>query len=506
MMMSKKIYVLLCTIAWGGVFCVVANAQNNPAAAYGSHFTLQGARYQPSKLGLGSERVQINLANAYGWFGNNITSMGEVERLLGGNLTSEEVNEKIEERLGQLNRTNRASFGLHVQPIGVAIKFVRKKPAYSIRTPTALCQPEDSYIERFTISAEINERVEGNIFLSKTLAQFAWKGNKQFAGQTVDLGRVGGTGFWLREFVAGFAAPVRIGKRAKIGFTQKKLRPQEMTLRIGGRIKVLEGMMAFRTSRFSGNMTTAVDGSSLGFDIDYQLNGALPYDRINADGNPVLDAENPANPLTVRGRGLGFDAGATFTFQNRVSISASLLDIGMVRYTKQTLNYTVQDQFTFEGVPITLGVGNNNLTDSTQSFVDSLTARFTPTPTQNSFNMALPMRLALQFEYKIPAKDRKGRSFNLHHFYATYVQGFTELGTATRRPSMQLGYNLNLFTIANFGLATSFGGHNAFAMSGYFSFRAGPVRLGVGSSALTYLVSKDNTTGADISFNLGVAW
>jgi hypothetical protein len=489
------------------LLCTTANAQNNPAAAYGSHFTLQGARYQPSKLGLGSERVQINFANVYGWFGNNITSVGEVEQLLGGNLTSEEVNNQIEERLGQLNNVNRAGFGLHVQPIGVAIKFVRKKPTYSIRTPTALCQPEDSYTERFTISAEINERIEGNVFLSKTLAQFAWKGNKQFAGQTIDLGRFGGSGFWIREFVAGFAAPIHIGKRAKIGFTQEKLRPKEMTLRIGGRIKVLEGMAAFRTSRFSGNMTTAADGSSLGFDVDYQLHGAFPYDRLNAEGNPVVDAENPASPLTVRGRGLGFDAGATFTFQDRFSISASLLDVGMIRYTKQTLNYTVQDQFTFEGIPLTLGFGsNNNLADSTQSFLDSLKTRFTPQPTQNNFNMALPMRVAIQFEYKVPAKDSKGRSFNLHHFYATYVQGVTELGTATRRPSMQLGYNLNLFTIANFGLATSFGGHNAFAMAGYFSLRAGPIRLGVGSNALTYLVGKNNTTGADISFNLGVAW
>lgn len=483
-----------------------AKAQNNPAAAYGSHFTLQGARYQPSKLGVGNTRVQINLANAYGWFGNNLTNTAEIENIMAGNLTSEEINDKIETRLGELKKINRASFGVNVQPVGVAIKFVRKKPAYSIRTPTALCQPEDSYVERFTVSAEINERIEGNVFLSKTLAQFAWKGNKQFAGQTVDLGRFGGSGFWIREFVAGFAAPIRIGKPRKIGFTQDKLKPEEMKLRIGGRIKIIQGMAAFTTSKFSGNMTTAVDGSSIGFDVDYQLNAALPYDRINSEGNPVQDANNPANPLTVRGTGLGFDAGATFTFQDKFSVSASLLDVGMVRYGKQTLNYVLKDQFTFEGIPLTLGVGNVGLTDSSGSFVDSLTNRFTPSPTQNSFNMALPMRLALQFEYMIPAKDRKGRTFNLHHFYATYVQGIAELGTATRRPSMQLGYNLNLFTIANVGLATSFGGHNAFAMSGYFSLRAGPVRLGVGTSALTYLVSKDNTTGADVSFNLGIAW
>lgn len=495
------IYLCACLLVALGV-----KAQNNPAAAYGSHFTLQGARYQPSKLGEGYERVNINLGNTYFWFGNNITNAAEIENIFTNNLTSEQVNQQIESRLGELKNVNRVAFGLNVQPVGVAIKFVRKKNKYSMRTPTALCQPEETYRERFTMSIDVNERIEGNVFLSKTLGQFAWKGNKQFAGQTVDLGNFGGAGFWQREIAVGFAAPIRVGSPRKIGFTQEKLRKSPVKLRIGGRIKVIQGMFAFRTSRFSGNMTTAADGSSIGFDVDYRLNAAVPYDRLNSSGEPVLDANNPASPLKVRGKGVGFDLGATFTFQDRISISASLLDMGLVRYRGQVLNYEVKDQFTFEGIPLTIGVNNNNLADSSQTFIDSLTTRFTPTPTQQSFNMALPMRVALQFAYKIPAKDWKGRTFDLHQFFATYTQGVTELGTATLRPNIQLGYNLNLFTIANLGLATSFGGHNAFAMTGYLSLRAGPIRLGVGSSALTYLVSKENTTGADIAFNFGIAW
>ncbi|OJJ16165.1 hypothetical protein BKI52_35960 [marine bacterium AO1-C] len=500
-MLRFKSFILLyiCLYSFG------ARAQNNPAVTYGSHFNLQGARYLPSKLGEGYERVTINLGNTYAWFGNNLTNAAEIEELFTSNLTSEQVNQRIEDKLGELNRVNRVGFGFYVQPVGVAIKFVKQKHRYSMRNPTELCQPEDINQERFTVSFDVNERVEGNLFLSKNIAQFAWKGNKQFAGQTVDLGNFGGNGFWQREFAIGFAAPIPIRKQ-KIGFNKKKLGPKPIKLRVGGRIKVIQGMFAFRTSRFSGNITTAADGSSIGFDVDYRLNAAVPYDRLNANNEPVLDANDPASPLTVRGRGLGIDVGATVTLDEKISLSASLLDIGLVRYSNQVLNYSVQDNFTFEGIPFTLGLGNNNLGDSTQSFVDSLTTRFTPNPSQEAFNVPLPMRVALQFAYRIPARDWKGRVFDLHQFFATYTQGITELGTATLRPSVQLGYNLNLFTIANFGLATSFGGHNAFAMTGYFSLRAGPIRIGVGSNALTYLVSKENTTGADIAFNFGIAW
>ncbi len=493
------VFIYLC------LFCLGAQAQNNPAVTYGSHFDLQGARYLPSKLGEGYERVTINLGNTYAWFGNNLTNAAEIEEIFAGNLTSEQANQRIVDKLGELNQINRVGFGLYVQPIGVAIKFGKQKHRYSMRNPTELCQPEDVYQERFTVSFDVNERVEGNLFLSKNLAQFAWQGNKQFAGQTVDLGNFGGSGFWQREIAIGFAAPIPI-KKQKIGFDKTKLGPSPIQLRVGGRIKVIQGMIAFRTSRFSGNITTAADGSSIGFDVDYRLNAAVPYDRLNANNEPVLDAQEPASPLTVRGRGLGVDVGATVTLEDKVSLSASLLDIGMVRYRNQVINYTVKDNFTFEGIPFTLGLGNNNTTNNSQSFVDSLTNRFTPNPTQEAFNMPLPMRVALQFAYRVPARDWKGRRFNLHQFFATYTQGIVELGTATRRPSFQLGYNLNLFTIANVGLATSFGGHNAFAMTGYLSLRAGPIRLGVGSNALTYLVSKENTTGADIAFNLGIAW
>lgn len=501
-MLRIKFLTLLYISLFGGLHLM---AQNNPSVTYGSHFHLQGARYLPSKLGEGYERVTINLGNVYGWFGNNLTNAAEIEEIFTSNLTSEQANQRIETKLSELGKVNRVSFGLYAQPIGVAIKFVRQKNRYSMRNPTELCQPESTNQERFTVSFDVNERVEGNLFLSKTLAQFAWKGNKQFAGQTVDLGNFGGNAFWQREFAIGFAAPIPIGSQ-KIGFDKTKLRPKDIKLRVGGRIKVIQGMFAFRTSRFSGNMTTAADGSSIGFDVDYRLNAALPYDRLNANNEPVLDANEPASPLTVRGRGLGLDVGATITLQEKVSLSASLLDIGMVRYNNQVLNYGVNEAFTFEGIPLTLGVRNNNLTDSTQSFVDSLTNRFTPNPSQENFNMPLPMRVALQFAYKIPAKDWRGRVFDMHQFFVTYTQGITEMGTATFRPSFQLGYNLNLFTIANFGLATSFGGHNAFAMTGYFSLRAGPIRIGLGSNALTYLVSKGNTTGADVAFNFGIAW
>jgi len=457
-------------------------AQNNLPMSYGSgsFFNLQGARYQPSKLGDSYTTLDINIANIYAWVDNSFIGYNSIQKMfITQNIKTEEVNSLVD----GLNNRNHLGFGATIQPIGVAIKFTRDSKAFNNNNPDLANYPYLKKDERFTISIEWNERAESNVSFSNVVGELFWYGNRRFAGQTLDLGQLNTNVFYQREFALGIAAPL------KVSFLDDK----KYDLRVGARAKVIMGILALRTQDTQGRFRT----ETIENDATISLEDFV-YDIRSANAN----TGNDFNFFKPVGWGLGFDLGATLTYDKHYAVSLSFLDIGAVRYTQNIESYTANSNANFTGITL-LGDGQ----DRPNEVVDSLRSRLQGTQNQNSFTTPLPTRMALQFEYKIPNETQKRRyKYNEHHFYLTYIQGFAQYGAATTRPFFSAGYTYDYRTKFNLGISTSYGGYGRFGLGTWFGFRVGAFRMGIGSSNIAGLISSELGYGADLSFNLGLGF
>jgi len=178
---------------------------------------------------------------------------------------------------------------------------------------------------------DINERIEGNFVLPGDLIEFALKGNGGFVGDEIDLSSFRMDVKYYREF----------------GITVSK----EITnkLRIGIRPKLFTGVFS---SRF--------ENRSLGIEINEDFSHTINADFTANFSGPFSVYTNKAGNLdslvfdddyftsfnafaSFENRGLGIDLGATYKLLNdKVMVSASLTDLGYIRWKKDVTNLTTK--------------------------------------------------------------------------------------------------------------------------------------------------------------------
>ncbi|WP_027000397.1 DUF5723 family protein [Eisenibacter elegans] len=430
-------------------------AQNAAHLLYNDHQQIQRSRWQPSYLGTTDQVFEINVFPLHQqlelWAANNVLSSRQFLQLASNSLTNADVDNLI----GDLKNRNRLAIGLNLQWISTAFK---------IRS-----QGE----ELFTASFEINERIEAGLTIGKEPFEFLWLGNSRFAGQTARVGDIRAGGYHWREFVLGAARNI--------------VETDAFKVRAGLRLKYLAAMSAGELTNARLDITTAQDGSYIDFNIGTQA---------NAGGYVTLSDAEGGNPFQHSGGGFAFDLGGDIQIGENLRISASLLDIGGMRFNQNTLNFTRADTaFRFEGILV------SPTSSSSPSFLDSLTSIFEGEETKNAFRVALPSRLVLQGQYSIPS-GLVGE--NRHDIFVTYIQGFNNIGLATTTPQLTFGYVYNVRQWLNAGIAPSFGGHAGATLGGFVSVRAGAFRFGAGSANILSLFGRGRV--ANLGLNLGVSF
>ncbi|RYZ87726.1 MAG: hypothetical protein EOP04_11025, partial [Proteobacteria bacterium] len=342
-------------------------AQNNMVTNYNQHWNLVGSRQLPSKLGLDYATVQLHFLNTHVYGGSSSIPFST---------SSELTNSEIDKNINRLRPINNIGAGLDMDWFGFSYKI----------------EKEDE--EVVTISAMITDRAAANLLYSKNLAQLLWKGNKQFAGQNINLGPLSVNAFHLREYALGAAMPIDVSDK--------------FTVRAGMRLKYLQGIDALYMPKSDAHLFTEQDGRYLEFDMDYEMHTTL-QDR--EDGSSGYDG-------TPIGSGFGTDLGITANFDDRFSGSFSLLDLGFITYRENTKMYGIQTKVRYEGAEV------NNLFDDPEFEVmeeieDKLEGEES---TNEKFTMPTSTKIMLQGEYIIGAETKKhGREYNKGTAYFTYV-------------------------------------------------------------------------------------
>jgi hypothetical protein len=277
---------------------------------------------------------------------------------------------------------------------------------------------------------DVNERTGANIIFPRDLVRLAFLGNQDFTGETFDLKPLRAEALSYHEIGFGFS---------------KKIIPK---LRIGARGKILVGIAAGSLRNEALNLTVNNDLTNrLVADIRMKVSGPLTF---NLDQDNKLDEVkfddsrfNTGNGFYFNGKnlGLGVDLGAEYELTDQIVLSASVTDLGYIRWKSDISNLKAQGNVDLQGIDFEdIRTGSSTLSDLSESLIDSLKNYLVFTKTQEAFTTFTPVGLALSGKYVINDKFSAG------------ILSYTKIVDKHVREAITLSGNFNIGNILTTGL------------------------------------------------------
>ncbi len=286
-----------------------------------------------------------------------------------------------------------------------------------------------------------------NFFYPRDLFRFVFEGNgTSFLGERADLD---GLGFKLNSYVE-YAAGVNRS------FLDDKLS-------IGLRPKLISGIYNAHTSRSQLGIHT----NDSTFDIT--IDGAMTVKTSFL--NPLLDRNYLAglsNGFNFKNIGFGLDLGAQYTIAERFQLSASVVDLGFIKWNANNRNFVSNEvNFTFKGIDL-----NSYFSDSSNyvnGFLDSVQGVFNATENTDAYVTSLNTRFFLGARAKIaPMLYSNVLMFN-EFVLGNYSPGLSLGATLQVKEFLTLSANYMVYGrfAKNIGLGVNFrlGGFQFFAIA-----------------------------------------
>ncbi|MFT7587820.1 MAG: hypothetical protein ACI959_000024 [Limisphaerales bacterium] len=432
-------------------FALAAWGQTNTLLFNSSQQQLAGAAYAPASFGEEDRTFWFNFPSFHVGGGADFITRGQLLEILdGGEIPTSLVDEIID----GLGARNNLYGGAETTPLALGFKIKAKEK------------------ELFSVNLSWTERQAVSMEFGPNLLRLLWNGNKQFAGQQVDLGPIQAHGIYYREFALGGSAPV---------FTNK-----DLSLRAGFRAKYNIGIVSVDGAALAADFFTASDGSLIDFDIQGEANTA---------------GFNEFDVLGGTGSGFGFDLGIASTFKQKFRVDVSILDIGSIKYDSDIETFQISASNEFQGLIV-----DNLLSQVEGVKTDSLENYFSTSSTEGgTFISALNTRLAVRVGYFVSAESKNNIEYQKHSIYLGYIQEFRDAAGATRKPKITGTYVYNAGSIIELGASLGVSGSDL-DMGAFMSVRGGPFRFGLGSGDFSGLIMNSQKVSADLSFQLGFAF
>jgi hypothetical protein len=291
------------------------------------------------------------------------------------------------------------------------------------------------------VTVDVVDRVQGNFALPKDLFMLALKGNSNFVGKTMDL--------------SGFDTQLKYWQEFGVGFSKNFGR----NLRIGVRGKLLFGITNISMNNKIFGLTVN-DDYSYDFNADITANISGPVkvymksnkntiDSIKFDENRFTKGAGNDFDLNKtidfffnrQNMGLGIDIGGSYSIAGKIQISASITDLGFIRWKSDVTNLKANSTFKFSGFNVTDVVNGSKTFDQiAQDMVDSLKNSFTITNQNQPFSTSLPVGISI------------GGSYNLTKSISFGILSHSILTGKQIREALTLSANINLGNL----LSTSF--------------------------------------------------
>ena len=231
-------------------------------------------------------------------------------------------------------------------------------------------------------------------------------------------------------------------------------------LTVGAKAKILFGKFNFNTGNSSMDLYVEDGTRDMIFDIDGGFNSSLPVAlREEAPGTyrfqEVYDAPLMKHLMNFRNPGLAFDAGFIYRYNDRLVLSGSLLDLGLIYYRSNLCNYHLEGTHAYNGP-----FGNGSIDGGyLWEVFDELNQNMNEEVTASPYVQFLDPRMYLGAAYKL--NNRYDLNFLLYNrLLPGKLQTGATISLLTRadkklRTSVSWSYMNN--SIINLGLGVSYG-------------------------------------------------
>lgn len=171
-------------------------------------------------------------------------------------------------------------------------------------------------------------------------------------------------------------------------------------LRIGARVKYINGMANVNTRKSAITLNTTSDPITLDAEVDYKVNSSIPV-TLGYGSNGLVNSVSfePAthnligNYIFNGNRGLAIDGGVVFDFDDATQISASFTDLGFIWWRGNVNNFTGEGKFVFRGIDLDQYIDDPDQNDLLDALQDSLLNAFHASSAVNSYFTSLPLNL-----------------------------------------------------------------------------------------------------------------
>lgn len=284
------------------------------------------------------------------------------------------------------------------------------------------------------LSFSVSNKASFRFMYPKDLFRLAFEGNgSSLLGERANMDGLGMDMLSYLEFAVGYSRE----------FNDK--------LRIGGRLKYLQGLGTVYTKRSQLGLHT----NETTFDLT--LDGQM---TVNTSNTGIMLDTNFAG-LEVKdftsfpNNGLGIDLGGSYILNDKITLSASVLDLGFIKWNSNVSNYSSDSvSFTFRGVDI-----NEFLSDSSdvlQSIQDSLEGEFGYSSNTESFATPLFTRIYLGGNYQLTEKIGVGANWYSEFVHKRYRGALTLSGNAQVTNWFRVGMNYTYYSRDYFNLGLGF--------------------------------------------------
>ncbi|MBI1768286.1 MAG: hypothetical protein HYR67_07920 [Bacteroidetes bacterium] len=245
-------------------------------------------------------------------------------------------------------------------------------------------------------------KVYNRLMMPKDLMAIFVNGNSAFVGRTATLSPKAESVTFLETALGG---SYQIDNR----------------LTVGARIKLLKGITNVTTKNATVNL--AVDnnyGLTASADMDVRTSGINNFTQSGFDFGSSFKNYFSNNGLAV-------DLGATYRVQERITVGASLIDIGSIHWKNNTYGYSLDPSkanYTFAGIDLSKVINGDD--NYLKSLSDTLQNKFKPTEGAiGSYSAPIPGKMYLSGMYQMKRNFTAGAVFFSEKFRGRYSAGLT---------------------------------------------------------------------------------
>ncbi|MFT4665487.1 MAG: opacity protein-like surface antigen [Polaribacter sp.] len=390
-------------------FFLSASAQNELSLQLMPEL-LQSTKMNPALAP--KEKLVISLPGIFGNYYHNVGSVGELLQSISDSTVRLNVDALLENLMDENTlRINQEFENLHV--------------SYRLN-------------DKVTLSLHQASKSSNYLFYPESLPRLFLQGNSQFIDQEIAFGPDQHT---IAYNEIGLGTALSFGK-----------------LQIGAKVKLLLGVGDISTERTDVSLYTDPDVYQLTINSDYLINSSsfsevLLFDTLSGynieySWREMIQFKN----FTTKNRGYALDLGMNYEVSDRLSIGASILDLGKINWKNDVVNYTSKGSNTFSGLDLKGALTGDSL--SITSSIDTVRNIFDFQTSINNYETKIPTRVYMNATYKLNNKVQLAATVN-NEFYRGrnfFAFGLGAHYTLNKNFSAGLTYSVRNNAYFNIGL------------------------------------------------------